>query len=899
MSQTVTPFFIRLSRSASPLRLLVLLLALTALVSSARDAAPAAKRHYALPGGDAAATLRQFVEQSGEQVVYLVPKVRGVTTHAVKREFTAREVLDRMVRNTALVIVRDEKTGALMINRTVTDATPPPDSKTPSPSNPSAKKTSATSNPLDSTPMKSRSLLSTLAGLLALGGNVADAQTAPASAKDSEVITLNAFTISATPTNGYRAEKTISGTLIATEVKNMPASIQVVTEALLADMDTRRVEDSIRFVSGVGLGARNEGSGGGSRSEQFVVRGFHTSQILRNGIRMQGITNSANLDRIEVLKGPSSIFFGASDPGGVINVITKKPLAERYGSVRLGFGDDNYKYAEFDFNQPVIEKKLLFRIMGSRLDTDGWRKFWRDEQTFLSAVTEWNPTATTRVTLDAQHRKQGGIQERLGDVFLTSDRPAPFTQQLLTGAALARSIELGALTPSDTYDDEANFYSVTVTQKLGDRLLLSAVHGASDSNRLQRTTVTRNRIAVNDNHSYFDRPGIVSIGAINRTFNLNVLATFEVLGTKNKLVTGWDRSEIGNKELLFAWANNSPFTTKRFLFDAGTEAQTFGVARYPTLAEIGTTGGPGAVVNSPWSKPVWQQGAYVTNQMTLLDDRLTVLAGTRWSDLRGQGRTAWTPQYGATFALTPEVSLYALRSESFRPNGRASTIDPNSPFFPPEAGVGDEAGLKFTLLRNTLTGTAAVFRVDKTNVRRVNSGAAVLGINGASLTDGERSDGFEFDLVWTPVRNVSVIAAYAHIDARIAADVINTASSPDLNGDGRPDTLGLPLRGNSPDSWSLWVKYDFTAKPLAGLTLSAGYQRRDGPIPLDASFARKFVVEDGYSRLDLMAGYATRVFQRRVKFQVNVDNVTDEFYADKSLGYANPRTWRISATTTF
>ena len=168
MSQTVTPFFIRLSRSASPLRLLVLLLALTALVSSARDGAPAAKRHYALPGGEATATLRQFVEQSGEQVVYLVPKVQGVTTHAVQGEFTAREVLDRMVRNTALVIVRDEKTGALMINRAVTDATPPPDSKTPSPSNPSAKKTSATSRPLDSTPMKSRSLLSALAGWLTL-----------------------------------------------------------------------------------------------------------------------------------------------------------------------------------------------------------------------------------------------------------------------------------------------------------------------------------------------------------------------------------------------------------------------------------------------------------------------------------------------------------------------------------------------------------------------------------------------------------------------------------------------------------------------------------------------------------------------------------------------------------
>jgi outer membrane receptor protein involved in Fe transport len=155
------------------------------------------------------------------------------------------------------------------------------------------------------------------------------------------------------------------------------------------------------------------------------------------------------------------------------------------------------------------------------------------------------------------------------------------------------------------------------------------------------------------------------------------------------------------------------------------------------------------------------------------------------------------------------------------------------------------------------------------------------------------------DLVWTPIRNFTAILSGAHIDARVVADVINTASSPDLNGDGKPDTLGLPLRGNSPNSYALWTKYEFTQRPLAGLALSAGYQRREGPIPLDASFARKLVVQDTYDRLDLVAAYSTRIFQRRVRLQLNVDNVTDEFYADRSLGYANPRTWRISASTTF
>jgi len=167
-------------------------------------------------------------------------------------------------------------------------------------------------------------------------------------------------------------------------------------------------------------------------------------------------------------------------------------------------------------------------------------------------------------------------------------------------------------------------------------------------------------------------------------------------------------------------------------------------------------------------------------------------------------------------------------------NGRASTIDPLSAFFPPENGEGKEAGLKFSLLKNKLTGTVALFRVDKTNVRRVNPGAAVLGINGAILTDGERSDGYEVDLVWTPTKNFTAILSGAHIDARVVADVINTASSPDLNGDGKPDTLGLPLVGSSPNSYSLWTKYEFTQKPLAGLSFSAGYQRREGPIALDA-----------------------------------------------------------------
>lgn len=117
MLQALTPYLLRVSRSVNALRRLLILLVLAAFVPSARAGAAAAKRTYDIASGDAATTLRQFVEQSGEQVIYLLPKVRGVKINAVKGQYTPREALELLVANTGLTVVEDKKTGALMINR--------------------------------------------------------------------------------------------------------------------------------------------------------------------------------------------------------------------------------------------------------------------------------------------------------------------------------------------------------------------------------------------------------------------------------------------------------------------------------------------------------------------------------------------------------------------------------------------------------------------------------------------------------------------------------------------------------------------------------------------------------------------------------------------------------------
>ena len=113
----VSPSSSSVARSFAAGRRLVIFVAPASLVSTAREAVPAPKRHYDLIEGDASKTLRLFVEQSGVEIVYVVTKVRGVQTNAVRGEFAAREVLHRMLAGTALLLVEDAKTGAITVGR--------------------------------------------------------------------------------------------------------------------------------------------------------------------------------------------------------------------------------------------------------------------------------------------------------------------------------------------------------------------------------------------------------------------------------------------------------------------------------------------------------------------------------------------------------------------------------------------------------------------------------------------------------------------------------------------------------------------------------------------------------------------------------------------------------------
>jgi outer membrane receptor protein involved in Fe transport len=275
----------------------------------ALGAGPAARKAFQLPGGDAAVTLKQFTEQSGEQVVYLVDSVRGVTTKPVRGQHAAREALRRMLAGTPLAAVEDARTGALTITRPV-----PPVAR-PAPA----------------------------------------AAAVPPPPAD-EILELSPFEVNVRQDRGYSALRSNSLTAFGMDLEKMPATAQVFTSTFIDDVAATSVQDVLVNYTGlVGADPNNggaalnnfpgdrDGSGG-----NLGIRGLAALPPKRDGLTGPrstsrtaiGYNDTFSLERIELIEGPQSLLYGAVGGGGVVNVVSKRPVFN-WRQAALSFRVDN------------------------------------------------------------------------------------------------------------------------------------------------------------------------------------------------------------------------------------------------------------------------------------------------------------------------------------------------------------------------------------------------------------------------------------------------------------------------------------------------------------------------------------------------------------------------------
>ncbi|WP_413765359.1 TonB-dependent siderophore receptor [Variovorax sp. Varisp41] len=629
-------------------------------------------------------------------------------------------------------------------------------------------------------------------------------------------------------------------------VLEIPQVVNVVPAQAIRDQRPRNIDDALANVSGI-----NQGNTLASTQDTIMKRGFggnRDGSIMHNGMPLvQGRGLNAAAESVEVLKGPSSLLYGLMDPGGVINVVSKKPQLRQRTALSLGAsgyaGGRNGTGQTLDTTGPIGENGLAYRLIVDRVDEDYWRNFGTHRETLVAPSLAWYGEDTQAV-LWYEYRK-----------FVTPfDRGTALDPRTRSPLDLPKTRRLDE--PWNEMRGESHLAQLSVDHQFGGgwagHLNLSYNRETYDANQLRITGVNATR------------------GTLTRSND----ATHGALSTDSYATAYVDgRVELGGMrhDLQFGWD-----AEYRKIYRADLLRQA--VARsFSYLNPVYGLEFPSATVSasdSDQTDKLHNQSFFFQDSIHL-GDRWIAVAALRyqaWSQTAGRGRpfkantdtdgSKVLPRLGLVYKWSDNLSLYGSYTESLKPS---STIAPLSSGYVLDASVAPEQGRSWELgakldLAGGLTGTVALFDIRKKNVL-VSQFNDVTKLTDWRTSGAARSRGLEVDVAGELGKNWSAIASYAYIDAKTTED---------------PLYAGNRLWNVARQTASLSAVYDFgQVFGAEGRLRVGGGVHYVGKRPGDS--ANSFMLP-GYTTADAFATYDTRIHGRKVKFQLNVKNLFDKTY---------------------
>ncbi|MCC3434000.1 MAG: TonB-dependent siderophore receptor [Oscillatoriales cyanobacterium] len=599
----------------------------------------------------------------------------------------------------------------------------------------------------------------------------------PSAKEDIKII------VTATQATPYRNPNASSATRTETPTRDIPQSIQIVPQEVIEDQQVVRLEEALSNVSGVTFGGEATG-----RNITFGLRGFNDAPILRDGFvryGSQSIPEVANLDRVEVLKGPASILYGEIQPGGLINLVSKEPLSEPFYEAELQLGNQSFIRPRIDISGPLTsDRSLLYRLNAAYQTSDSYRGFTQDNQRLSIA-----PTLAWRI---------GDRADLTVSLEYIDDKRAADNGLPVIGR---RVVDVPRDRVSSDPDDAIETQDFNVGYKFEYRF--------SDNWKL------RNAFRYASYNFDFNVIGLQELGFNEETGTTDLFWASQDSQNKNYTL---QTNIVGN------FATGSVQHTLIFGADiAYSDVRTFTVGDFETPAPVNIFN----PVYRPIPKPdedtlalfsetnvkTYRYGFYVQDQISIFDN-LKLLAGIRYdtaeqrNDSGEESETTknyddFTPRIGIVYQPIPELSFYASYSRSFNP-GSATTAG-GSPI-EPETGSGYEVGVKAELLDRRLAATLAYFDITKQNVAVTDPNNSLF-----SIASGEQqSRGVELDISGQILPGWNIIAAYAYTDAEVTADTDR-------------DVVGNRLFNVPKHSGSLWTTYQIQSGDLQGLGFGLGF----------------------------------------------------------------------------
>ena len=710
--------------------------------------------------------------------------------------------------------------------------------------------------------------------------------------------------------SSYKNTNSFIGTKTASALKEVPQSVGYVTKELILDQGATTVNEVVKNISGVNQN---------SSYNDFSIRGFRAtgnrnSGNLLNGMRAQTSlwkqSSLANIERVEVIKGPASALFGNAAPGGVINRVTKKPLFENKNSITVGVGSWNTLKTYGDFTGPLNPKKtLLYRLNLGYEKTDSFRDLQGSESIIAAPSFSYIPNEKTHINVDFVYQNFNGKIDRGQSV------PAD-------GNVYSTPISRSLSAANDFLKENTLNTTIALTHKFSDHISLNAIYlnSSYSEDMLEHTQANLyyKQIGNGANAFRYADPNKVMMTAnqrkryfANNSFNTYFNFNFNTGILKHKLLVGYDYFISEQK------AGSSSISAQGYLSKDKTKV----VNTYTTTANVlagsvqtPTTNVPVFDLYDPIagnaykdiSKYIWKQntlnpyeeyshGVYVQEQIDISIVKLLVGLRQEWftetlnkettKEISRQ-TSAFIPRVGLVVEASENINLYSTWVKGFQPQGANIQSDPDrygGPFDYMKSEL-YEVGLKTEWFNKRLSATLAVFKITQENSLEQSPKA---GKADWRVPVDEESNGFELDIAGQILPNFSVVANYAYTDARIVK----------LKEEGSIKDLNVQRPSTPRHAANLWTKYIFENGSLKGLGAGIGVSyasERLGQVGRRATAASY----PDYTLLNAVLYYKVK----DVQLQLNVNNVLNRTYWIS--GYDNLRNFpgaprNINASVTY
>ncbi|EKT53363.1 TonB-dependent siderophore receptor [Providencia burhodogranariea] len=647
--------------------------------------------------------------------------------------------------------------------------------------------------------------------------------------------------------DGYVATRSTSATKTNTALIETPQAVSVVTRDEITAHNAQTVSEALRYTSGV---LQTNGAAA-SRFDNISIRGFNVTStgMLRDGLRSTTAqawpkVEPYGLERIDVIRGPSSVLYGQNSPGGIVNQVTKRPLYQPFHEVEIQHGNFDRNQFQADFSGPVNDSdKYFYRLTGMVRKSDTQIKHINDDKVYIAPAFTWLPNDNTTFTIlaDYSHDEFGA--------------PRPFLP--LAGTLLPNPN--GKVNPN-VFLDEPGLKNDRKQASIGYQL----DHNFND--------ILSGHSAARFSHTDLNTNIAQGLSLLPDMRTLNRAAYYfrikgDVYSLDNNLNANW-------------WVNNTEMTSLVGIDYRHTREDYLLMAGKASPIDIfdPNYGGSYGPVNNMMSNTLQtsvQVGIYAQQQAKFDNGLILVVSGREdWSDSKTQNRknantteqrdSKFTYRTAAMYLTEIGLAPYVSYSTSFNPQLGVNFYGNN---YKPITAKQIEAGIKYQPENENINLTLTAFELKQQNMLTTDPDN-----NLNSIQIGEvRSRGIELQGVYMPIEGLNLTAAYTYNQLE------NTKTN-------KPEEKGQRPTGLPEHTASAWADYTIQGGQLQGLGFGAGVRYTgSSPVNTDGSISNpSTTLVDAAAHYDL-GGLSSNL--KNWRLGVNVTNLTDkQYYTSCSMG---------------